>query len=198
MLVGRSGEAGVGDGSPGREAVSQATDIEVLLRCVEGVAAGVGCFWRAVRAVFGGLDGRVYLDLLERHGELTFGVDRYSEAVRAELLAMSSASIAHPQTVSDCLARFPFRDAIINMITNQTDCFRLDLGCVFLRHDVDLPKIESVHHIRGSSLKSDDQRPQWLPTVHYLNLNFGSHRLRRCADRVEQRLVRFLTGHYRQ
>ncbi len=33
------------------------------------------------------------LDLLERHGELTFGVGRYSPAVREELLAMSSASI---------------------------------------------------------------------------------------------------------
>ncbi len=36
---------------------------------------------------------RTQLDGLQRHGEFTFGVDRYSEAVRAELLAMSSASI---------------------------------------------------------------------------------------------------------
>ncbi|HQZ86674.1 MAG: hypothetical protein QG671_2195 [Actinomycetota bacterium] len=36
---------------------------------------------------------RAQLDGLERHGELVFGVDRYSEVVRAELLAMSSASI---------------------------------------------------------------------------------------------------------
>jgi len=35
----------------------------------------------------------IQLGGLERHGGLTFGVDRYSEAVRAELLAMSSASI---------------------------------------------------------------------------------------------------------
>ncbi len=47
-----------------------------------------------VWAASGGQCGRylmasmcVQLDLLERHGELTFGVDRYSEAVRAELLA---------------------------------------------------------------------------------------------------------------
>jgi len=33
------------------------------------------------------------LDGLERHGELAFGRDRYSPAVRAELLAMSAASI---------------------------------------------------------------------------------------------------------
>lgn len=33
------------------------------------------------------------LDGLERHGELTFGVDRYSPHVRAELLSMSAASI---------------------------------------------------------------------------------------------------------
>lgn len=36
---------------------------------------------------------RTQLDGLERHGELAFGVDRYSAAVRAELLAMSPASI---------------------------------------------------------------------------------------------------------
>jgi hypothetical protein len=36
---------------------------------------------------------RVQLDALERHGELVFGRDRYSRAVRAELLAMSAASI---------------------------------------------------------------------------------------------------------
>lgn len=36
---------------------------------------------------------RTQLDGLERHGELVFGVDRYSEQVRDELLAMSSASI---------------------------------------------------------------------------------------------------------
>jgi len=35
----------------------------------------------------------VQLAGLERHGELVFGVDRYSPAVREELLAMSSASI---------------------------------------------------------------------------------------------------------
>jgi hypothetical protein len=33
------------------------------------------------------------LDGLERHGEVVFGTDRYSEEVRKELLAMSSASI---------------------------------------------------------------------------------------------------------
>ena len=33
------------------------------------------------------------LDALERHGELVFGRERYTPAVRAELLAMSSASI---------------------------------------------------------------------------------------------------------
>jgi hypothetical protein len=36
---------------------------------------------------------RVQLDGLERHGELVFGRDRYSNAVREELLAMSAASI---------------------------------------------------------------------------------------------------------
>ncbi len=36
---------------------------------------------------------RTQLDGLERHGELVDGVDRYSPAVRAELLAMSAASI---------------------------------------------------------------------------------------------------------
>jgi hypothetical protein len=36
---------------------------------------------------------RTQLDGLERHGELVFGTDRYSPAVRAELLAMSAASI---------------------------------------------------------------------------------------------------------
>ena len=36
---------------------------------------------------------RVQLDGLERHGELVFGRDRYSPAVREELLAMSPASI---------------------------------------------------------------------------------------------------------
>lgn len=33
------------------------------------------------------------LDGLERHGELLDGVDRYSTAVREELLSMSAASI---------------------------------------------------------------------------------------------------------
>ena len=36
---------------------------------------------------------RIQLDGLERHGELVEGVDRYSSAVRGELLAMSAASI---------------------------------------------------------------------------------------------------------
>src|SRR5680860_779243 len=36
---------------------------------------------------------RIQLDGLERHGELVDGVDRYSSAVRGELLAMSAASI---------------------------------------------------------------------------------------------------------
>jgi len=36
---------------------------------------------------------RTQLDLLEQHGELVDGQDRYSPSVRAELLAMSSASI---------------------------------------------------------------------------------------------------------
>ncbi|WP_216853876.1 hypothetical protein [Phytoactinopolyspora halotolerans] len=36
---------------------------------------------------------QVQLDGLERHGELVDGVDRYSRSVRAELLAMSPASI---------------------------------------------------------------------------------------------------------
>ena len=36
---------------------------------------------------------RIQLDGLERHGELVDGVDRYSTAVREELLAMSAASI---------------------------------------------------------------------------------------------------------
>ena len=36
---------------------------------------------------------RTQLDGLERHGELTFGVGRYSQAVREELLSMSAASI---------------------------------------------------------------------------------------------------------
>jgi hypothetical protein len=36
---------------------------------------------------------RTQLDGLERHGELVFGTDRYSPAVRTELLAMSAASI---------------------------------------------------------------------------------------------------------
>jgi hypothetical protein len=36
---------------------------------------------------------RTQLDGLERHGELVFGVARYSPAVRAELLGMSAASI---------------------------------------------------------------------------------------------------------
>ena len=36
---------------------------------------------------------RLQLDGLERHGELVDGVDRYSQTVRAELLAMSAASI---------------------------------------------------------------------------------------------------------
>ncbi len=36
---------------------------------------------------------RTQLDGLERHGELAFDVDRYSEQAREELLAMSSASI---------------------------------------------------------------------------------------------------------
>jgi hypothetical protein len=36
---------------------------------------------------------RIQLDGLERHGELIFGRDRYNPAVRAELLAMSAASI---------------------------------------------------------------------------------------------------------
>ena len=36
---------------------------------------------------------RTQLDGLERHGELVFGTDRYSPEVRAELLAMSAATI---------------------------------------------------------------------------------------------------------
>lgn len=36
---------------------------------------------------------RTQLDALERHGELVFGVDRYSPVVREQLLAMSAATI---------------------------------------------------------------------------------------------------------
>ena len=36
---------------------------------------------------------RTQLDALERHGELVVGIDRYSPAVRAELLSMSAATI---------------------------------------------------------------------------------------------------------
>ena len=53
-----------------------------------------------VWAASGGQCGRylaasmaLQLDALERHGELVFGRDRYSPEVRAELLAMSSATI---------------------------------------------------------------------------------------------------------
>ena len=53
-----------------------------------------------VWAASGGLCGKylaasmsTQLDGLERHGELVLGVDRYSLAVRAELLSMSAASI---------------------------------------------------------------------------------------------------------
>lgn len=53
-----------------------------------------------VWAASGGQCGRylvesmsIQLDLLERHGELVDGTDRYSPVVREELLAMSSASI---------------------------------------------------------------------------------------------------------
>ena len=53
-----------------------------------------------VWAASGGLCGKylaasmaTQLDGLERHGELAFGVDRYSVAVRAGLLSMSAASI---------------------------------------------------------------------------------------------------------
>src|SRR5664280_2872650 len=53
-----------------------------------------------VWAASGGLCGKylaasmaTQLDGLERHGELAFGVDRYSAAVRAGLLSMSAASI---------------------------------------------------------------------------------------------------------
>ncbi len=53
-----------------------------------------------VWAASGGQCGRylvasmaTHLDALERHGELVFGVDRYSGPVREELLAMSSATI---------------------------------------------------------------------------------------------------------
>ena len=53
-----------------------------------------------VWAVSGGQCGKylaasmaTQLDALERHGELVVGQDRYDEAVRAELLAMSAASI---------------------------------------------------------------------------------------------------------
>lgn len=53
-----------------------------------------------VWAASGGLCGkylapsmRIQLDLLERHGELVDGRDRYSPDVRAELLSMSAASI---------------------------------------------------------------------------------------------------------
>jgi hypothetical protein len=47
---------------------------------------------------------RTHVDGLERHGELVRGQDRYSPAVRAELLAMSAASIDRylaPAKVSD-------------------------------------------------------------------------------------------------
>jgi hypothetical protein len=48
----------------------------------------------------------VQLDGLERHAELVFGQDRYSEAVRAELLSMSAATIDRylaPARASDAI-----------------------------------------------------------------------------------------------
>lgn len=49
---------------------------------------------------------RIQLDGLEQHGELVDGIDRYSPRVRAELLAMSAASIDRylaPARASDAM-----------------------------------------------------------------------------------------------
>jgi len=55
----------------------------------------------------------VQIDALERHGELVEGQDRYSPAVRAELLAMSAASIDR------YLAPIKAKDAISGISTTK-------------------------------------------------------------------------------
>jgi len=57
---------------------------------------------------------QVQLDGLERHGELVEGVDRYSAGVRAELLAMSGA------TIDRYLAPARAKDAIGGISTTKT------------------------------------------------------------------------------
>lgn len=56
---------------------------------------------------------RTQLDALERHGELTAGVGRYSASVRAELLAMSGA------TIDRYLAPAKAKDAIGGVSTTK-------------------------------------------------------------------------------
>ena len=76
----------------GREEAEETTLAEVHLRDREGAAAGVGGLGRQCGKYLA-VSMRLQLDGLERHGELVDGVDRYSSAVRGELLAMSAASI---------------------------------------------------------------------------------------------------------
>lgn len=56
---------------------------------------------------------RLQLDGLERHGELVDGRDRYSSAVRAELLAMSAA------TIDRCLKTAKAKDQISGVSTTK-------------------------------------------------------------------------------
>ena len=81
-----------GAGADGREAGAEAAGHEVSYDSIEVL--------QRVWAASGGQCGkylavsmRTQLDGLERHGELVFGEHRYSPVVRAELLAMSAASI---------------------------------------------------------------------------------------------------------
>lgn len=93
---------------------------------------------------------RTHLDGLERHGELTFGIDRYSEQVRAELLGMSAASIDR------YLKPAKATDAIKGKSTTKADEVEAEPG--FFEGD-------TVAHC-GPSLKGEFARTLNLTCVH--------------------------------
>jgi hypothetical protein len=92
LTVDRRGPSSARSGPASRQTATPAAQSEVFLRRLEGAAEGLGGLRRPVRAVPDRFDGRS-AGCAGTPGKTVPAQDRYSVQVRAELLAMSSATI---------------------------------------------------------------------------------------------------------
>jgi hypothetical protein len=132
--------------------------VKVLQRVWAASGGQCGKYWAASM--------HLQLDGLERHGELVFGENRYSRAVREELLAMSGASIDR------YLAPAKARDAIRGKTTTTTKPSPLLRSSITIRKAGDEVEAEpgffegdTVTHC-GPTLKGEFARTLNLTDVH--------------------------------